>query len=197
MTPQTYHIFYGFFGGQAHGREMRHLLHAAGLRKATSAQAADIIIAHSAGCWRVTDDLRPKLTLFIGMPLQPGKAYETFRTAVRGNKADHATNPRRGKKIQSLNMLYMALQPRRSLHIIRKGSSYMEQPIKTNPQTNQTVFIKNADDPWPNSPLLDKALESLPYSFISLPGSHVNIWHRPERYVAIIKHYATLLATTN
>jgi hypothetical protein len=184
----TYHIFYGFVSGQAHGKEFRKLMRTAGFKLAKSAHKADIIIAHSAGCWRVRDDLAAKLVVFVGMPLQSGKAPRTFRRAVYGNRIDHRSQPRRGVRIMALNSWYALSQPVRNAKIIRYGDGYMEAPINTN---SQALFIHNKHDPWPESPLLGEAIESLPYSFVSLPGGHINIWHHPEWYVDIIKQYAS------
>jgi predicted RNA binding protein YcfA (HicA-like mRNA interferase family) len=59
------------------------------------------------------------------------------------------------------------------------------------------VLIANRYDPWPRSKQLDRFLETRGWSFISLPGSHDDIWQHPERYAPIIDHYARLLAETS
>jgi hypothetical protein len=56
------------------------------------------------------------------------------------------------------------------------------------------IFIINRDDPWPQSESLKDLVNTMPWSFIGLPGAHNDIKENPDGYVAIINHYARLLA---
>src|SRR5664279_3252414 len=77
----TYGIVYGFLGGPAQGRKLDALLEAQDLKPAAKTQEADILIAHSAGCWLIPRNAKARLVVFVGMPLAHDKPGRTFREA--------------------------------------------------------------------------------------------------------------------
>jgi hypothetical protein len=192
VTPigLSYYIFYGFMSGLRQSKDLRALLHASGYTQAQTAQEADIIIAHSAGCWMVSDDLQPKLTLYVGMPLQPGNARKIIRKAKNRNKQDVLESSVNGPRIQRLHRFYLFTQPRRNIKIITKAKHFMRLPDFVQ---GKTVFVINKNDPWPDSKKLLFAIENLPFTFVCLEGSHTPIWHQPKQYVALINQYAAEL----
>lgn len=188
-SPKTYAISYGLAGGPAHSRQLRKLLGAAGFRRAPL-HKADIVIAHSAGCWLLPTDLKPTLVIYVGMPLAVENPRQTWSTATRlgarHSPVRHTVNNR------LKNTYYQLLQPRRNIEIIRMAKH--AQPVIF-PGVRQAVFIANRHDPWPgNAGFLQNFAKNADWAFVGLPGTHDDIWGRPERYVEVIKHYARLLA---
>ncbi|HXE10346.1 MAG TPA: hypothetical protein VN554_02870 [Verrucomicrobiae bacterium] len=187
----TYAISYGFLGGPAHSRRLRSMLHKQGLLPTRNLQEADIIIAHSAGCWLIPSGSSARLVIFIGMPLAQANRGKAYRQANISN----FTNSCKDLKLFSwitgvcLDWYYALIQPRRNWTIIRRSRRAVPSVVPTAAH----IFISNRYDPWPKSEQLDKLIRSKEWTFVEFPGSHEDIWRHPERYASIISHYARLL----
>ncbi len=192
-SPLSFAISYGFLGGPLASRRLRRRMQQAGYKPSKALSEADVVIAHSAGAWEV-NDLKPRLLVLVGLPLaNPG-----WLTSLRANRAKARTYRAdrhfvRGITKTSLGGLYYALrQPSRNLQIIRRAKRL--QATARFPKTS-ILFIINHHDPWTQQPVeLSKYLNNKDWVFVSLPGSHDDIWEHPDRYVEVIKHYARLLA---
>lgn len=186
----TYAIVYGLFGRPAQARKLRELLEARGLRPAADIGEADILITHSAGCWLVPKTAQARLVIWNGAPLAEKKG-KTYRQA---NIQIYKRTPNTKLiKFLASNTLYGFRYFRRNLAIIRMAK-YAEPVIL--PEAAY-VFIANRYDPWPRSRKVDTFLKNKDWAFMSLPGSHDDIWQHPDHYAPIINHYARLLAETD
>ncbi|HEY5152389.1 MAG TPA: hypothetical protein VII55_00275 [Candidatus Saccharimonadales bacterium] len=193
VKPLTYAISYGFLGGPAHSRQLRKQLRKLGYTETINLERADIVIAHSAGCWLVPDGAKAKLLVDVGMVLAQASAHQTFRAAQRENIRAFIRHHHiwRGIKIVLCSFYYGLVQPLRNRNIVhgaKQAQSATELPGA------QTVFIANGNDPWLHSEKLQSYLITRDWAFIGLPGSHNDIWEYSGRYAAIIDHYARLLA---
>ncbi len=186
--PLSYAFSYGFAGGPLHARKFKHLMHLSGYAHSQLPQAADIIIAHSAGCWLIPKDCRPKLIMYVGMPLAQLRPLQSLlaanQLALRPVHLLHTL----GTKAKAT--YYGLRQPRRNLKIVRMTKTAKPVIMPNIP----AIFIANQHDPWPKSAKLKDYLNTQVWAFISLFGTHDDIWEHSERYVAIINHYARLLA---
>jgi hypothetical protein len=186
---------YGFTEGKVHSRKLTKQLIKAGYRLETNYADADLIIAHSAGCWYKLDGLKPKLMVFVGMPLPNKNAGAVW---LESNKISAKALLKHGRLLKFLksivyNVMYLLRHPRRNFDIVRKAQHAMPPRFKD----TLTVFVINKHDPWPQSQRLNGLLAAEPWSFIGLDGTHNNLWHEPEKYIKIIDHYAELLAKTD
>lgn len=183
----TYFISYGLGGGPWHSRAFRRLLGRSGYQL-SQVNEADIIIAHSAGCWLIPPTAKPKLVIYVGMPLaadQPG------RTLTQANLASLRHGRLPGSVAGKLkNIYYWLRQPRRNLAIAQHPE--IGQPVYFDGVP--AVFLANHYDPWPKSEKLADFMDDHPWAFISLAGAHDDIWQHPEPYIRIIEAYARLLA---
>jgi hypothetical protein len=184
----TYAISYGLAGGPAHARKLKRHLHQAGYVQSRQVAKADIIIAHSGGCWLIPELAKPRLVIYVGMPLAQANPRQTWLAAqdamLKHGQLKHSLRTR------AKNTFYTLRQPRRNLKITRMAKT--AQPIIF--PGSSTVFIANRHDPWPRSPQTQEYLDNYDWSFLSLPGPHDDIWEHSERYAVIIDHYARLLA---
>jgi len=185
--PLTFAVCYGFMEGVGHSRRLRKLLVKAGFRPSPVTEA-DIIIAHSAGCVLIPANAKPKLVVYTGMPLALARPQSTWVKATLPRIKDG--NLRRELLARLNNTYYGLRHVKRNLGIMRDPK--IAKPVIF-PKA-QTVFIANRYDPWPKGPELDKLVAKQPWAFISLPGTHESLWKEPDRYVAILEHYARLLA---
>ncbi|HEY5442509.1 MAG TPA: hypothetical protein VIJ68_03155 [Candidatus Saccharimonadales bacterium] len=83
------------------------------------------------------------------------------------------------------------MQPVRNRDIIRGAK---QARAATEVPGARAVFIANRNDPWPRPKNLQTYMDSRDWAFISLPGTHDDIWEHSDDYAAIIDHYARLLA---
>jgi hypothetical protein len=190
VRPKTYWVNHGFSHSSLHSRQFRHELHRHGYVPARTIADADIIIAHSAGTWNIPSDVRAHLILFVGMPLRAGDGSNlaTFwRVSARTWRAHGRQKPGLVLRNGLLSTFTIITQPRRHVRIIRRAAVYAPPPKGI---AGQVVFIVNRHDLWPRSSHLDEIVSTLPFSFISLPGTHDDIWYSPRTYIAIINHYA-------
>lgn len=70
-----YAISYDLAGGLVHAREINKLLCQSGYEAAVTMDEADIIIAHLAGCWLIPESAKPKMVLYVSMPLAQDWAF--------------------------------------------------------------------------------------------------------------------------
>jgi hypothetical protein len=191
--PLTCAFSYGFVGGPGLSRRLRKQLKALGLVPTDAIEQADIIVAHSAGCWLIPENARPKLVIYVGMPLAQAYPHKTFIAARRENIQAFFKNLHvlRGIYMALCGLYYGLTQPLRNRDIIRGVKQ--AQPA-TEFSGAQAVFIANRNDPWPRSDKLQAYMDDRDWAFIGLPGAHDDIWEHSDRYAAIINYYARLLA---
>ena len=67
-------LLYGFGEGPWHGRQIQPALESAGFTVTTDVRAANIILAHSAGCFDVPQDVSAARVILVGPPFWPGKS---------------------------------------------------------------------------------------------------------------------------
>ncbi len=189
----SFGITYGFLGGHLVSRRLRRLMKAGGFDHCADLNDADIVIAHSAGCWEA-GDLKPRLLVMVGLPMaKPG-----LPTSFRANRARTSTylanrHIPQGLSMTGFNLYYGLRQPRRNLKIIRNAKGL--QVTATKPEEIPVLFIINRNDPWTQNPdELQNCLQNKDWVFLGLPGSHDDIWEHPSRYVEIIERHARLLA---
>ncbi len=183
----TYGIIYGLAGRRSQGRKLRRLLADAGLEETADIAAADILITHSAGCWLVPKAAKARLVIWNGAPLaeNQGSAYRTANLQIYRRTTNWRIIP-----LFVGNIYQFIRHPLQNASVIRLASH--AQPVIL-PHASY-VFTANRYDPWPQSQQLKAFLQNKDWAFISLPGSHDEIWQHPEYYAPIIKHYARLLA---
>lgn len=154
----------------------------AGYRTTRNPYEADIIIAHSGGCFLVPNDLPAQQVIMIGLTHWPGKSI--VRALIEKNWADFRLH-RRARNIRtwlhkfSWNLLYFWNMPHNvaMLRGRRRGDFW---------QAKHVALIRNKEDSF-----CTPDIKSLPFvhapKFVELPGQHDDIWLHSERYTNIIK----------
>ena len=67
-------ILHGWAGGWWHVREFTKELHKKELKVVKNSRVADIIVAHSTGCYRLPEKSEAKLVVLLGPPYWPSKS---------------------------------------------------------------------------------------------------------------------------
>lgn len=181
----TYYISYGFFGGPIHARRFMKGLMDRGYQAAAEG-TADIIVAHSAGCWLIEPDAPAKLVVYIGMPLTMARARSAW-LAANVNSFRH--NPVRNILGRAKNTFYAIAQPRRNWDILKNPRIGKPTVLPA----AQALFIVNRQDPWPTGSRLQELIQAKDWTFVSFPGGHDDLWEDSTKYVELIDSYAKRL----
>ncbi len=183
-------ILTGFSEGKYHTKKFVQTLRAAGFEHTNDLQAADIIVAHSGGFVFLPKDVRAKRIFVVNPPCE----YPTpaSRVTLQKIREDYDVHRAIGKRRaffwkNSWNMWYLVSQLPRQRKIVQVVvRDRMQLPKITAPSVH---IIVTKRDPWAGSITPATSKGGNHYSYLSLAGSHDDIWMHPEHYVAIIKAY--------
>jgi hypothetical protein len=160
-------IIFGIAEGNYHAKDFIAACKAAGLLL-TNAQDADILFAHSGGCFVVPQSSKAKIVL-IGV--SPWQDINTFKCLVKKLRTDTPS-------LMGLfwHIWYLFTKP---LH------NYRMLTGKVLPRPDTSVVIWNNDDVYFPS---EKAnlLESRGYEVRYFEGGHDDIWHNPAKYIELV-----------
>ncbi len=187
MSGQNVKIQYGIFSGERTGKRFRKALRKAGYRIVKDANQADIIIAHSAGCfWLPTAPTHQKL-LLIDPPYWPGKPIRD-RAAAFGKT--HLQFLSYGYTIRywitrNLWGLYYAIRDfRRTSAIIKFAQIYdLDETI----ENHQVLLVRNEQDDF-LTPYLQTLQSHHPtLRIVVVPGDHDDCMFNPQPYVDLLQ----------
>ncbi len=182
MSKGAIYIAYGFCEGRRIGARFEAALIDHGFTVTRSTESADIILAHSAGCFVLPKSVMDKPKLFVGLPWSSGhalvKAY--FANEWRWIRAiGRRVSPAVWVRTTLWNLIYMWNLPYdiRIIRGLRSGSWR---------QLEQVTVVHNLSDAF--SATDDRSAPILPQAKqITLPGAHGDIWRNPLPYVQILE----------
>jgi hypothetical protein len=190
-TP-TVCILYGFCEGRRIGKDFEHELLLNGFCITRNVAQADIIVAHSGGCFAVPKNCQAKLVIFIGLPFWPGKSMlGTLRQKIW---LDVRTSRNRMPQIlrkTTWHLIYFWNMVNNWRMLEGKRSRAWEHSSTT------TVLIRNRYDAMCTANIRALHGDDSPI-LLSMEGQHDDCWTDTGTYLAIIKaYYGRLLAKTN
>jgi hypothetical protein len=174
-------ILYGFCEGPQIGKGLIATLQATGFDITTNASRADIIIAHSGGCFVLPEQHRARLVLLIGVPHWPGKSMA--RGIYQKVVSDYALH--RHTQMLRQWLLKTSWHGIYFWHMVYNWRMLraIKRPFHTD--ADRVVLIRNREDTSCTPDIAQ--LPALPQqTFLALPGQHDDCWLHPERYAAII-----------
>lgn len=177
----TVAIVYGFAEGKWHGRKLRRELSNAGFRFTHDLQAADIVIAHSAGCYLLPPDMNARLIVHSGYTYWSGrKLLDSLLQNLRLEYQQHGFI--KWFVRCTINDLYM-LNLSHTIRTVR-GWPNRVQFLK-NLQTTRHVFICSRHDPYcqPRQLMQHTRQE---HTYISTAGNHNALWDDPANYTIVL-----------
>jgi hypothetical protein len=180
-------ILPGFSEGYWHTKRLRRALKRAGFSHSLSPSEADIVIAHSAGCYVVPPLRDEQLLVLINPTYWPGKSlgsrgstmtWQILQAVRPGNQPFYQLHK------TAHNILNLVRNPRSHLALAAKASSFDLEQVVTH---SKTIIIRNQSDPW-LTPHLDHLTQINPgLSITTLPGGHDDCWQHPEPYVNLLQ----------
>lgn len=179
-------IIPGFSEGTRIGRRFRRELHASGFHATKDAAEADIIIAHSGGCFLIPKNAQAKLVILVGLPHWSNRRLANSLSAkIKIEQKDLFFI-----KKSSYNVYQLFRRP----HIwVRMWRSWRISHIPVVPSGAKVIVIRNEDDQFLHPSEYMSLAKQQGWLAVSLPGHHDDLWRYPEPYVTIIKNQIKLL----
>lgn len=188
-TTPLYFIAYGWSEGPWHSRKIRKSLEEKGFGHASTAVDADIIIAHSLGCYLIPRGHRAKVIILIGLPYWPGRpvplsvlrnTVENIRSSVRDGSAWWLN-----KLLH--NLWYILVRPSASYDALTQRRLAFLPKARS---SQHILLIRNSDDAFCH-PHIEKMLpDDLGYAYLDMAEKlHEDCWLNPDPYVKLIEKY--------
>lgn len=184
---KTVAILHGWAGGWWHVREFKEELHKNGLRVIKNAHPADIIFAHSTGCYRLPEKSGAKLVVLQGPPYWPGKSILRRLLLKKGH--DTSLHLKERGIMFAINKLiwelvYIIIKPSYTF-IALKHHRYLH--FLDLVENKKVILIRNEEDYF-CSPEIAKAVEKYPnVRYVELPGDHDDFMTNPGPYIDLIR----------
>jgi hypothetical protein len=176
-------ILYGFGEGPRVGKRFLAALRAAGFGVTGNPATADVIIAHSGGCFLIPEHTRARQIIQVGIAWWPGRAWLSClaRKLLDDVRSHHREGELRFWARKSLWNLAYACNLWHTLKMFRGRASGILWRYG-----HITTVVRPEHDHFctPNK-------NKLPFTkrphFVGLPGYHDDLWHKPQAYIDVIK----------
>ncbi|MGH7241284.1 MAG: hypothetical protein ACREGB_03245 [Candidatus Saccharimonadales bacterium] len=174
-------IIYGLAEGRYHSRKLRRALVSVGYQVTPAAQSADIIIAHSAGCYLVPAEHRAQLVLNIGYTYWPARSLLRSLHVKLTEERRHVGIP-----IWLYNCLIHTLYMCNIVHTWRLAQAWSTRRQYLADLQWPEAFVRNRDDPYCQAESLLQITHQQ-HRYVSLPGYHDHLWNEPDVYVNLLQ----------
>ena len=181
---KTLGVIYGWAEGEWQSRRFSKQASLSGFSLTDDIEMADILLAHSSGCYQVPREITANLILLIGIPYWPHRSLATgIFLKLLGELSYH----RRSKGFDWWlnktihNVWYIITRPKASYNVITKHT------FKNLPSANKrrVVLVRPSNDTLMH-PNLEYLIRRKGYEFIEVQGAHDDCWIEPKPYIDLI-----------
>lgn len=186
QKQQLVSFLYGFSEGPWHSKHFAKELKKQGYQVTKHVAQADIVIAHSAGCFYTDEVTELQKLVLINPTYWPGrrnlprgiiKIVHDFMLLVRPGYFLFSAN----KLLH--NLWYGLVQPRRNKYMLGRVTKYnLEEELRL----RSAVLVRNDYDPW-LTPKIDHLAQINPkITIVHFEGDHDDCWRNPKKYISAI-----------
>ena len=185
-NPPKVTIIHGWAGGPKLGRYFAKNLGESGFKVIKNPQEADLIIAHSTGCYFLAKDFKAKLIMCINPPYWPGNSIVRRWAKMSQNEA-RLLIKNYGKKRFVLNwawgIYYIFAKPAYTWSLL-KNQSHLDFIEKL--ADKKIILVRNTDDEFcsPEIKLVVRRYQNIKYT--EIPGYHSNYYTNPQPYIDLL-----------
>lgn len=174
---------YGWSEGKWHSRKLRKVLAAEGFDFARNPKDADIIIAHSGGCYLLPEKNSAKYILLIGLPYWSEKhIFKSFHEKLRLEPFDIWWY-----KKSFYNVVYLLAK---IPHWIQMHGAWKKQQLPDH--AHASVFlVRNKEDPFAHPEESTKLAKEKGWRYLTIDGQHDDLWINPKPIVEMIEMIQT------
>lgn len=174
----TVYIAYGWPEGKWHGKKLRRALNDFNYQVVKLPEEADIIIAHSTGCYMLPPKVKAKLILLIGLPNWPNRSH------IKRTRSKVGLEAKDWQWLQKTfwHVIYALFQP------VRLYNVYKAYKIRCVPmyESTQVILVRNEQDTYMEKGVSEKLAKERNWSYQNLKGQHDDVWEDPLVYTEII-----------
>ncbi len=180
-------IVYGWSEGPWQSKRFRKQLSNSGFVITKDPTAADIVVAHSLGCYLVPHHIKARLIVLIGPGFWPDKSL--FRAVTENMKVGMSQHHREGEIKWWLNKLahnfwYVLTRPTITFLLIKRNAKHDFLPH--NIGQRKILLVRNEKDTFLHPNIQELLPKTRPYRLIKMPGGHEDCWVNPERYIDLL-----------
>ena len=173
-------IIYGWSEGPWQGKGLRQALIAASYEIINNPQEADIIIAHSGGCYMLPEKSRANLVLLVGLPYWPGRhPLESLKYKLREESKDWWW-----VRKTFFNTYYFFRHPLRWIKMWRAWKRFIFPPPT---ESMNIIVIRNELDHFMHPVKGALLATERGWHLDKVSGHHDDLWINPESYVKKVK----------
>lgn len=178
-------IVHGWAEGPWQSKPMVRLLRELGWQQVRNPRQADVVIAHSSGCYLLSRKLSGKRIILIGPPLWPGRTLpESILRKLKEDLANSYSGRYGGWLLKiAHNWWYIISRPLASWHAATRMRTEALPAIAGD---NRVIIVRNRDDTFCHADIAKLAPGLADCVFLSMSGGHDDCWTRPERYLGLV-----------
>lgn len=184
---KTVTISHGWAGGHWHVKRFVKALIEEDFRIIKNSKRANVIIAHSTGCYRLSEDSKANVILLLGPPYWPSQSI--LRRLLK--KKGHDTRQRINDQgiLFTINkflfeIIYVIIKPSYTL-IALKNHRYLH--FLDLLENKKVILVRNEEDYF-CSPEIEEAIKEYKnVRYVSLPGGHDDFMTNPQPYIDLIR----------
>lgn len=183
-------ILYGFSEGPLIALNLINTLERAGFVVIKDVAKADIIIAHSGGCYMLPSNMQAKLVMLNGLPYQSSNnlALSLLRKIRHDFMYFFATkNLTAWIHKTVLNGYYFF---RHLLYWSKMLARYKTKNLPTGDNQTKVICVVNEFDAFSTVQSIKQLSQSQGWQYRTAQGQHDDIWHNPDIYVKLIEKSA-------
>lgn len=152
------------------------------------ASSADIIVAHSSGCYSLPKTDNARLVVLIGPPFWPDRPL-----IVRVGQMVFSDSPKQISRygprfwlnLRAHNLLYAIVQPWVHAKAWRQLRVSFEKSLKA----HQAILIRNTGDAYCGPSIKSHVKKFKKIDYYELPGLHEDCWYDSKPFIEIFNSY--------
>ncbi len=181
---KTVALVYGWAEGPWEAKKFINELNLHEFQLSKDVHTADILVAHSLGCYLIPPECVAKTIVLNGTPLWPHRTYLGSLTRKLKREFYYHKNSDDLKWWFSKfihNIYYTISRPIVSWHAITKNQ------IENIPSNAKVLIVHNQNDSFSETSAMKTLAKENSYKFIGFGGLHDDIWTNPKPYVDLLK----------